>query len=165
MKISLIFFFLVFFSISSDGQESDTLINENLIVRISRVNYIKDYKGLLHSYGDDHISIQKKNGKLIMIPIQEITNVKIRNKKSVKKGAFLGGSIGFGAVTLLSISSYDSSTDMISLNFLIVLGGALVAIPGAIIGAIFGSKKTKIDVSGNIDKFRKGLNDFITINI
>ena len=132
-------------------------------------------KGYLTGLEDSLITVSKHLNKLELtrnnqsINIQNIETIKFRRKGRIGRGILVGALTGFTIGGILGLSSEDDRRGIVSFTKeqKALMGGVVLSVPGAIIGAIIGSLKVKIPINGNRTTFKnrkKDLRNFMITN-
>lgn len=113
----------------------------------------------MSEYQDSTITImdRKKSNKQIL-NIENIKYIEFRKKGNEVRGFFLGAFGGFITGACLGLAKGDDdSSDFFSFTAEenAILFGILLTPPGAILGAILGSKKIKIPIDGDINSYNR----------
>jgi hypothetical protein len=104
----------------------------------------------------------KINPALSKIDFNNIDVIKVRRNHKVINGLIIGTLAGFGIGALIGYASGDDPPDQIIISQTAgekaLTYGIALAIPGCILGAMFGSIKIKIPINGNYTNFKNQRN-------
>ena len=131
-------------------KDSSILVSSSLVIRDYSTDRFETYK--LH--------------------INDIDTVKIRRKNSIGSGVLIGAITGFAVGGLMGLRSDDPPCpegSWFCLRFTpgtkALLAGIPLSIGGAGVGAIIGSVKVNIPISGSIDNYNKNKNKLMKYSL
>jgi len=132
-------------------------------------------EGVLYEIKDSSILVSsslviqdyyKDRFEVTNLHINNIETIKTRRKNSIGTGALIGAAAGFAVGGLIGLASGDDPPcpqySWFCFRFTAqekALGaGALLAVPGTVIGAVFGSVKVTIPINGSMDRYNRNKN-------
>ncbi len=130
---------------------------KNYNVWISSIDKSSKYKGYLRGIEDSTIVLSTHTNKFHNnyrtqhIDVNNIKTFKYRKKGKIGKSILYGALAGFtvGAVIGLSSGNDTSGLQLFNAGETALIYGALLTIPGALIGGLIGVAKVKIPINGN----------------
>ena len=128
-----------------------TLVNEPF--EIDGVLYeLKDSSLLMSNY-KTYADFIIDNNPIIELKISNIELIEARKRNSIGMGIFLGAVSGFTVGGLIGLTRGDDAEHTTGQKALI--GGAGLAIPGALVGLLVGSVKVVIPLDGSFLKYKE----------
>jgi hypothetical protein len=97
--------------------------------------------GRVSSVQGDRMTLATSSGAVVVIPLESITRLEVSHRsRNLKRGAAIGGLVGFAVVTTLFAAAFDADDDYAISTGESVAIGALLGVPaGGLIGLGIGA--------------------------
>ena len=151
LTITIIF---VLSHLSIVGQTTNHIkSNKHFVAWITPLDSTSIIKGYLSEVEDSLIVVSNfYNYEKQNIYYYDIKEIKFRKKGKVGKGFLYGALTGFAVGAIAGFADGDDRGDFefFTAEEKAILGGIVLAIPGALIGGVIGAAKIKIPINGDV---------------